>query len=92
MSSISSASTLARCGDGSTLGKRSAVTTSVFGTYFHGVFENKSVREAFLDTVFRTATTERPSTTEKTDSPYAAAAELIAPVSLSAFADEIVRS
>lgn len=40
-------------------------------------FENESVRERFLDTVFVAVDVERPDNTERRQSPYDAAAELV---------------
>ncbi|WP_207592558.1 cobyric acid synthase [Halomontanus rarus] len=42
------------------LGPRSAAIGDVLGTYLHGLFENESVREAFLETAFASADLERP--------------------------------
>lgn len=38
-----------------------AATERVLGTYMHGLFENRTVREAFLDSVFTYAGVDRPS-------------------------------
>jgi adenosylcobyric acid synthase len=54
------------------LGRQSAATQSVLGTYLHGIFENRGVRAAFLD--FQDST---PSSTAASNSPYAAAAALV---------------
>ena len=40
-------------------------------------FENESVRERFLETVFVAVDVERPDNTERRQSPYDAAAELV---------------
>lgn len=42
-----------------------AATDRVLGTYVHGLFENETVRNAFLDGVFEHAGIERPSTSTK---------------------------
>jgi adenosylcobyric acid synthase len=60
------------------LGSQSAATQSVLGTYLHGLFENESVREAFLD--FQDIT---PSSAVASNSPYAAAAALVDRIDLS---------
>ena len=61
----------------SPVGPESAASGQVLGTYLHGLFENESVRERFLDTVFAVADVERPDGTERRQSPYDAAAELV---------------
>jgi adenosylcobyric acid synthase len=61
----------------SPVGPESAASGRVLGTYLHGLFENESVRERFLDTVFAVADVERPDGTERRQSPYDAAAELV---------------
>ena len=43
------------------LGPESAATDRVLGTYLHGLFENDSVREAFVETVFGAAGKSRPT-------------------------------
>jgi adenosylcobyric acid synthase len=43
------------------LGDSSAAHGAVLGTYLHGLFDNESVRTAFLDHVAATAGTERPT-------------------------------
>ncbi|WP_255171703.1 cobyric acid synthase [Natrononativus amylolyticus] len=47
---------------GRPLGETSAARGSVFGTYLHGVFDNRNVREAFLAAVYRRADRRRPDT------------------------------
>jgi adenosylcobyric acid synthase len=42
-------------------------TDSVLGTYLHGLFENRTAREAFVETVFADANRSRPTPTERTD-------------------------
>jgi adenosylcobyric acid synthase len=67
------------------LGGASAATDRVLGTYLHGLFENRNVREAFLDAVFRSAGRERPVTEvggTATGSPYDRAASLVADLEL----------
>ena len=57
----------------------------VLGTYLHGLFENETIREAFVDAVYESAGRSRPdsshttseSVDEAVDDPYAAAAALI---------------
>ncbi|WP_418284348.1 cobyric acid synthase [Halorubrum sp. DTA46] len=48
------------------LGPESAATDRVLGTYLHGLFENESVREAFVETAFAAAETSRPTDTGTT--------------------------
>jgi len=43
------------------LGPESVATERVLGTYLHGLFENASVREAFVEAVFNAAGTSRPA-------------------------------
>jgi adenosylcobyric acid synthase len=55
-----------------------AATDRVLGTYLHGLFENRSAREAFLDNVFRAAGRDRPAGGgERDESPYDRAAALV---------------
>lgn len=59
-----------------------AATDRVLGTYMHGLFENETVRDAFLDTVFESAGIERSAvtanrTTGTQASPYDRAAALV---------------
>lgn len=68
----------------SPLEPQSAATRSVLGTYLHGVFENETVREAFLDSVAESAETRRLPTSGTGRSPYAAATELVADIPLQA--------
>ena len=63
----------------------SAATGSVLGTYLHGLFENESVREAFLESTFDHANASRdPSATERR-SPSDAAAALVDDVAAELF-------
>jgi adenosylcobyric acid synthase len=64
------------------LGDRSAATGSVLGTYLHGLFDVREVREAFLETVFLAAGVERPDWAKRRPSPYDAAADLVAEIDL----------
>jgi adenosylcobyric acid synthase len=65
----------------------SAATRSVLGTYLHGVFENGSVREAFLESVFRHADVPRGDTSAGCRSPYDDAAALVGDVADALFPD-----
>ncbi len=53
----------------------------VIGCYLHGLFENDAVREAFVENVFRSAgrdsLTENALETQRDDSPYDRAAQLL---------------
>jgi len=55
-----------------------AATDRVLGTYLHGLFENRTVREAFVEHVFASAGVERPAASSDHRSPYDAAARLVA--------------
>jgi adenosylcobyric acid synthase len=65
------------------LGNQSAATELVLGTYLHGIFENESVCDAFLNAISQ-ATGEDCSFTlgQKSNSSYAEAAELVCQISL----------
>ena len=54
-----------------------AATARVFGTYLHGLFENTTVREAFLEAVFAAAGRAQPDCDDDRASPYDRAAGLI---------------
>jgi adenosylcobyric acid synthase len=57
-----------------------AATDRVLGTYMHGLFENQTVREAFLDSVFAYAGIERlagMAEVNGVESPYERAAALV---------------
>ncbi|MFP4529771.1 MAG: cobyric acid synthase [Halodesulfurarchaeum sp.] len=55
----------------------SALDGDVLGTYLHGLFENRSVREAFVRTLFSRAGLAVPETGERDASPYERAASLL---------------
>ena len=59
------------------LDRQSVARGRVLGTYLHGLFENESVREAFVDAVFEDAGKRRPTGTGATDDPFEAAADLL---------------
>lgn len=65
------------------LGEQSAAVPLVLGTYLHGVFENESVRDAFLDSVFHGTDKHRPSPIERPHSPHVEAAQLVEQLNLS---------
>lgn len=67
------------------LGPESASTDRVLGTYLHGLFENESVRDAFVETAFEASGKSRPAprgeraeTSREDRSPYDRAADLVA--------------
>ncbi|MFB6171220.1 MAG: cobyric acid synthase, partial [Haloarculaceae archaeon] len=66
------------------LGERSVATDRVLGTYLHGLFENRSVRDAFVDGLFEARATARPATGTERRSPYERAASLVAALDLDA--------
>lgn len=59
-----------------------AATDSVIGTYLHGLFDNEAVCEAFVESVFSAANTDRPDIdmTSRSD-PYERAAHLVSSIS-----------
>jgi len=59
---------------------RGAATDRVLGTYLHGLFENRRVREAFLDAVFGHADVERPERAADALAPSDRAADLVAAI------------
>ncbi|WP_338727502.1 cobyric acid synthase [Haladaptatus sp. DJG-WS-42] len=59
------------------LGPESAATERVLGTYLHGLFENDSLRRAFVEAVFSAAEKSVPSFADATDDPADRAAELV---------------
>ncbi|MFC7215441.1 cobyric acid synthase [Saliphagus sp. GCM10025334] len=59
-------------------GPESCASGLVVGTYLHGLFENDCVREAFLASVFESASVPRPrSRVDDEESPYDRAASLL---------------
>ena len=66
---------------------------TVVGTYLHGLFENDSAREAFVDAAFEHAGIPRPNTDEQPSSgdPYARAAALVEPIPLDAVCPDTFR-
>jgi adenosylcobyric acid synthase len=60
------------------LGEGSAAMDDVLGTYLHGLFENETAREAFLDVVFEQAGRRRPDKSQSSaGSPYEQARALV---------------
>lgn len=59
------------------LGPESIAVGDTLGTYLHGLFENRTAREAFVDRVFEHAGTERPERGNGRENPYEAAAALV---------------
>jgi adenosylcobyric acid synthase len=55
----------------------SGLDEDVLGTYLHGVFENRSVRKAFVRTLFERAERKRPEPGRAGRSPYQRAATLL---------------
>ncbi len=60
------------------LDDESAAVDGVLGTYLHGLFENDSVRRAFVETVFEQAGRSPPGDEFAVPSPYERAASLVA--------------
>jgi len=59
------------------VGPESAAVGTVLGTYLHGLFENSTIREAFVDTVYDAAERARPAADGAKRSPYDDAAALV---------------
>jgi adenosylcobyric acid synthase len=55
-----------------------AATDRVLGTYLHGIFENRTVREAFVASTYAAAGRERPAGDGEHLSPFDGAAALVA--------------
>ncbi|WP_181684881.1 cobyric acid synthase [Halorhabdus salina] len=62
------------------IGPTSAANEGVLGTYLHGCFENRSLRAAFLETVFADAGIERPDGSTDPGEPFDSAARLVEPI------------
>ncbi|WP_323676304.1 cobyric acid synthase [Halorubellus sp. PRR65] len=60
------------------LGQSSVATDRAVGTYLHGLFENRPVRDAFVDAVYAHAGRTRTVTDDLDADPFAAAAALVA--------------
>ena len=64
------------------IGPASAVNGRVLGTYLHGCFENRSLRAAFLGTVFAEAGVDRPARSTDVGDPFDEAAQLVEPIDM----------
>ena len=62
-----------------------AADGDVFGTYLHGLFENRLAREAFVDRVYAAAGRDRPEAEGDRESPYDRAAGLVERIDLEPF-------
>ncbi|MFB6359852.1 MAG: cobyric acid synthase [Halobacteriales archaeon] len=60
------------------IGPNSEAKGNVLGTYLHGLFENRTAREAFVAATFRHAGKTAPTASEDPTSPYDRAAALVA--------------
>lgn len=60
------------------LGRDSAASGRVLGTYLHGLFENKIAREGFVHNLFKLAGKEEPVLEREDRSPYEEVADLLA--------------
>ncbi|MFC6737612.1 cobyric acid synthase CobQ, partial [Halolamina salina] len=60
------------------LGPESVAFDGVLGTYLHGLFENRTAREAFVARTFAAAGVDRPTEAADEHDPYEAAAALVA--------------
>lgn len=59
------------------LGKESAATDRVLGTYIHGLFENETPRKKFVDNLFSHSGKEKPEETARTEMFYGEVADLV---------------
>lgn len=59
------------------LGRTSAARDRVFGTYLHGLFENKGPREAFISNLFGMKGVSRPVREREPRDPYEKVADLV---------------
>lgn len=59
------------------LGEASAATDRLFGTYVHGLFENRGPRLAFVSNLFEEKNLEVPGRNEDRPSPYEEVADLV---------------
>ncbi|MFC6989032.1 cobyric acid synthase [Haloplanus sp. GCM10025708] len=59
------------------VGPESAAVGTVAGTYLHGLFENRGVRDAFVDAVYESTGRTRPEPKGDRRSPFDAAAALV---------------
>ena len=64
-------------GDAERFGESGVATAHILGTYLHGLFENRAVRKAFVETVRSEADTAPVSAESRSDSPYDRAAALL---------------
>ncbi|MDQ2053093.1 cobyric acid synthase [Halobellus sp. H-GB7] len=78
-----------------------AASGNALGTYLHGLFENETAREAFVDAVFESAGISRPTDGARTDTAgtgatdataYERAADLVDPLPLDALVPDVTRS
>jgi adenosylcobyric acid synthase len=61
-----------------------AAAGDVLGTYLHGLFENRTAREAFVESVYASADRARPEARGDRESPYDRAAKLVGEIDLDA--------
>ena len=61
-----------------------AARDHVFGTYLHGLFENRRAREVFVDAVYESAGRTRPETRDERESLHDRAAALVSRLDLDA--------
>ncbi len=74
--------------DGESTAAFGARRGAVVGCYLHGLFENETVKEAFVDRVFEAAGRDRPTKVATDYSPYDRAATLVADHCSLAWLDE----
>jgi len=74
------------------IGPESVANQQVLGTYLHGCFENRRLREAFVENVFEQAGVERPDRTVAQSDPFDRAAELVEPIDLTAVVPSVAEA
>jgi adenosylcobyric acid synthase len=75
--------------DGEPTAALGAARGRVVGTYLHGLFENHSVRDRFLDSLFEARDQTRPGAERSASTPYDRAADLIAEMDVGTVLDAV---
>ncbi|WP_275882042.1 cobyric acid synthase [Halorhabdus sp. BNX81] len=74
------------------IGPESVANQQVLGTYLHGCFENRRLRDAFVENVFEQAGVERPDRMAPQGDPFDRAAELVEPIDLTAVVPSVAET